>query len=111
MNPLSREVFLQFKPATREVSIPGKGTVVVRELRASESAEFAKRHAASPPLAVGWMIFTVAEGTDGKPLFTEADISALSTLPQSVSDPIINACGELCHPEATPAGKPPPAGD
>ena len=108
MTPISRETFLQFKPATQQVTIPDQGTVTVRELRASEMLEFHKRNSSGND-AVGYLVATAAEDATGNPLFTSADIPALSKLPNSKSDPIVAAALALSQPPVTPEGKSTPA--
>ena len=110
MTQLNRTMFLEFKLATTEVALPGKGTVIVRELRASEMAEFHKRNATSTGDAVGYMIATSVEDGAGNPMFTAADIPSLAALPNSASDPIVAACIGMSQPQVTAAGKSTPAG-
>ncbi len=91
---LSRSQFLDLKPQTEKVILPGDFTVTTRELSSAEVTEFYKRQRDSESKAIAYLLLIGvlnAEGESNSPLFNESDSEALANRPHSLTAPLINS--------------------
>lgn len=90
---LSRADVLSIKPTFEAVELPaGAGTICVRNMTAGERDRFEARQVRDPHTDFRARVIVLGTcDTDGKPLFTEADIPALNELPGEVAEPIVDA--------------------
>lgn len=95
---LTREQFLACpKPTVEEIQVPALGgAVYVRAFSAGARDVFEVEHAkaGTKDFRARLAVATVCD-VDGAPLFTSADVPALSALPASVVDPIVLAASRL----------------
>jgi hypothetical protein len=65
------------------------GSMLVRELKASEVIEFTKKQASDPTLAAYFLITTATVNEDGSPVFCASD--KLADLPYAATEKLIDA--------------------
>lgn len=95
---ISREQFLACpKPAVEEIQVPSMGgSVYVKALSAGERDAFEVEHTKSGTKDFRARLAAACVcDADGASLFTKADVPALSALPASVIDPIVQAASKL----------------
>lgn len=85
------------KTRLEEVTIPDMGgSVWIRTVSAGERDRFEERHLVLKHQDYRARIVVLCCcDADGKPLFTEADVAAISELPSNVLDPIVEAASRI----------------
>jgi hypothetical protein len=93
---LTRDQFLERKPReVREVEVPGRGSVFVRELYSDEQAKLTKQTSKPENEVLAAFVVATACDKDGELLFTDDDAAALSSWPTRELLPIMRAASEL----------------
>jgi hypothetical protein len=88
---LSRDALVGFKPKTKEINLPdGRGTVIVRELRASEVIDFSRQRETDPAGAIFKLIVNATVDEKGDALFTAKDVDEVAKLPYQISDTLVD---------------------
>ena len=91
---LSRDdIFARFDTRTdlRTVDLPDGSQVILRPLTGAGADTFAANSQKTPELARATLVVACVCDLDGKPLFTQADLTRVAQLPNRVLAPIVEA--------------------